>query len=129
MSSISFLAVGAGAALGAWCRWGLGLWLNPVLTAMPLGTLVANLAGGYLVGVAVGVFHLNSGLPVALKLAIVTGFLGGLTTFSSFSAEVVERLLAGSFATALLVAFLHLSGSLLLTALGLYTVGAHRMWG
>lgn len=129
MNAISFFAVGAGAALGAWCRWGLGLWLNPLLAAMPIGTLAANLVGGYLVGVAVGVFHLNSGLPVALKLAVITGFLGGLTTFSTFSAEVVERLLAGSFGTALLIAFVHLSGSLLLTALGLYTVGAHRIWG
>jgi len=129
MNGISFFAVGAGAALGAWCRWGLGLWLNPLLAAMPLGTLAANLIGGYLVGVAVGVFHLNSGVPAALKLAVITGFLGGLTTFSTFSAEVVERLLAGSFVTALLIAFVHLTGSLLLTALGLYTVGAHRFWG
>lgn len=129
MNAISFLAVGTGAALGAWSRWGLGLLLNPLLAAMPLGTLAANLIGGYLVGVAVGVFHLHSGLPVALKLFLITGFLGGLTTFSSFSAEVVERLLAGQLATGLMIAFLHLSGSLLLTALGLYTVGAHRIWG
>ena len=128
MNAVSFFAVGSGAALGAWCRWGLGLWLNPLLAAMPLGTLAANLLGGYLVGIAVGVFHLNSGLPIAFKLAVITGFLGGLTTFSTFSAEVIERLLAGQFVTALLIAFLHLAGSLALTALGLYTVGAHRIW-
>ena len=127
--TLSFLAVGAGAALGAWCRWGLGLLLNPLLAAMPLGTLAANLIGGYLVGVAVGVFHLNSSLPIALKLFLITGFLGGLTTFSSFSAEVVERLLAGQWLAGLSVALVHLVGSLLLTALGLYTVGAHRFWG
>jgi CrcB protein len=124
----AFLAVGGGAALGAWCRWGLGLWLNPLFIALPLGTLAANLVGGYLVGVAVGVFHLHAGLPPALKLFLITGFLGGLTTFSTFSAEVTERLLAGQFWTGLGVASVHLVGSLLLTALGLYTVGAHRLW-
>lgn len=124
----AFLAVGGGAALGAWCRWGLGLWLNPLFVALPLGTLAANLVGGYLVGVAVGLFHVHVGLPPALKLFVITGFLGGLTTFSTFSAEVTERLLAGQFWTGLGVAAVHLSGSLLLTALGLYTVGAHRLW-
>lgn len=123
-----FLAVGGGAALGAWCRWGLGLWLNPLFVALPLGTLAANLAGGYLVGVSVGLFHLHTGLPPALKLFLITGFLGGLTTFSTFSAEVVERLLAGQLWTGVGVALGHLAGSLLLTALGLYTVGAHRFW-
>ena len=125
---ISFFAIGLGAALGAWSRWGLGLWLNPLLAAMPLGTLAANLIGGYLVGIAVGLFHLHAGLPPALKLFVVTGFLGGLTTFSTFSAEVVERLLAGQLVTGLGLMLLHLVGSLLLTALGLYTVGAHRLW-
>ena len=80
------------------------------------------------VGVAVGVFHLHLGLSPALKLFAITGFLGGLTTFSTFSAEVTERLLAGQFWTGLGVAAVHLFGSLLLTALGLYTVGAHRFW-
>ena len=126
--STSFFAIGLGAALGAWSRWGLGLWLNPLLAAMPLGTLAANLIGGYLVGIAVGLFHLHAGLPPALKLFVVTGFLGGLTTFSTFSAEVVERLLAGQLVTGLGLMLLHLVGSLLLTALGLYTVGAHRLW-
>lgn len=125
----SFAAVGAGAALGAWSRWGLGLLLNPLLAGVPLGTLAANLIGGYLVGVAVGLFHAYSSLHPAFKLFVITGFLGGLTTFSSFSAEVVERLLAAQLPLALGLAALHLLGSLAMTWLGLFTVGAHRLWG
>jgi CrcB protein len=128
MHTTSFLAVGFGAALGAWCRWGLGLLLNPMLAALPLGTLAANLIGGYLVGVAVGVFHIHVGLSPLVKLFAITGFLGGLTTFSTFSAEVTERLLAGQFALSFGLAALHLFGSLSLTWLGLYSVGAHRLW-
>lgn len=128
MNLTSFVAVGLGAALGAWCRWGLGFLLNPLFTMLPLGTLAANLLGGYLVGIAVGAVHLHLGLSPALKLFVITGFLGGLTTFSTFSAEVTERLLAGQLAVSLGLAGLHLFGSLLLTWLGLYTVGAHRLW-
>lgn len=128
MNAMGFLAVGCGAAFGAWARWLLGLSLNPLFVALPLGTLAANLVGGYLIGVAVGVFHLNSGLPLALKLFVITGFLGGLTTFSTFSAEVVERLLSGQLALAMGMAALHLAGSLTATYLGLLTVGATRIW-
>lgn len=128
MNGIGFLAVGLGAACGAWVRWLLGLALNPLFVSLPLGTLVANLLGGYLIGVAVGIFHLNSGLPLALKLLVITGFLGGLTTFSTFSAEVVERLLAGQPGWAFGLAALHLAGSLTATWLGLLTVGASRIW-
>ncbi|MFC5302369.1 fluoride efflux transporter CrcB [Azospira restricta] len=128
MAWSGFLAVGAGAALGAWVRWLLGLALNPLLVMLPLGTLAANLIGGYLVGVAVGVFHINSGLPPALKLLVITGFLGGLTTFSTFSAEVVERLLAHQLGWALALACTHLVGSLLMTYLGLLTVGADKLF-
>lgn len=124
----NFFAIGIGAACGAWSRWLLGLALNPLFVAIPLGTLAANLIGGYLVGIAVGVFHLNSGLSPALKLFAITGFLGGLTTFSTFSAEVVERMLAQQLAWAFGAIAVHLLGSLAMTWLGLYTVGAHRLW-
>lgn len=122
------LAVAGGAALGALSRWLLGLWLNPLLSMLPLGTLAANLSGAYLIGVAVGWFHLHTGLPPALKLLLITGFLGGLTTFSTFSAEVVERLLAHQPGWALLLAGSHLAGSLLMTYLGLLSIGAERIF-
>jgi CrcB protein len=128
MNAIGLIAVGCGAALGAWVRWLLGLALNPLFIALPLGTLAANLAGGYLVGVAVGVFHMNTHFPLAWKLFAITGFLGGLTTFSTFSAEVVERMLAGQPALAIGLASVHLAGSLTATYLGLLTVGATRIW-
>ena len=128
LTALNFLAVGLGAALGAWVRWLLGLALNPLLIALPLGTLAANVIGGYLVGVAVGLFHLNTHFPVAWKLFAITGFLGGLTTFSTFSAEVVERLLAGQPTWAIGLASVHLVGSLTATWLGLLTVGATRIW-
>lgn len=129
LSALNFLAVGIGAALGAWSRWLLGLLLNPLFLALPLGTLAANVTGGYLVGVAVGAFHINTHYPLAWKLFAITGFLGGLTTFSTFSAEVVERLLAGQPAWAIGLASIHLAGSLTATYLGLVTVGAQRIWG
>jgi fluoride exporter len=128
LSALNFLAVGVGAAFGAWSRWLLGVALNPLFVALPLGTLAANLLGGYLVGVAVGVFHLNAPIPMAWKLFAITGFLGGLTTFSTFSAEVVERMLAGQLPLALGLASVHLLGSLTATYLGLLTVGATKIW-
>jgi CrcB protein len=122
MSFVALFAVGFGAMLGAWLRWGLGLWLNPVLPALPLGTLAANLLGSYLVGIAVAAFHANSALAPEWRLFIVTGLLGGLTTFSSFSAEVVAQLQRADYLLALGTAVLHLCGSLLLTILGILTV-------
>lgn len=116
-----FIAVGVGAALGAWARWGLGLWLNPVYPAVPAGTLAANLIGGYLIGVALAFFAQHPGLPPEWRLLLITGFLGALTTFSTFSAEVVTMLTRGQYHWALATAALHLFGSLAATGLGLWT--------
>jgi fluoride exporter len=117
-------AVGLGAALGAWLRWWLGLRLNPVFPTVPLGTLASNLIGGYLVGVAVGFFAQNQGLAPEWRLFAITGFLGGLTTFSTFSAEIVTLLSRGQVPWAIAAAVAHLAGSLVLTALGIATVRA-----
>jgi CrcB protein len=114
------LAICIGACVGALARWGLGLWLNPGST-IPLGTLAANLLGGYLVGVCVAVFQSLPQLDPAWRLLLVTGFLGALTTFSSFSAEVVGMLLEQRYGLALGTAAVHLLGSLLLTVIGIKT--------
>ena len=120
----SIAAISLGATLGALLRWQLSLRLNAVLPALPLGTLAANLVGGYFVGIAMGWLAQHPELPPQARLFIVTGLLGGLTTFSTFSAEVVAHLENGRLGWALAVAVTHLVGSLLLTALGLATVRA-----
>jgi CrcB protein len=117
---LSVVAICVGACIGALTRWGLGLWLNPG-AVIPLGTLAANLLGGYLVGVAVAVFQALPQLDPAWRLAIITGFLGGLTTFSSFSAEVVGMLGQQRYLMGLGTAAVHLIGSLLLTMAGIKT--------
>jgi CrcB protein len=117
----SFLAVGVGAALGAWLRWGFGLWFNPALPELPLGTLAANLVGGYMIGLAVAFFTQYPGLSPEWRLLIITGFLGGLTTFSTFSAETVTLLLRGQYAWGTAIIAAHLGGSLLMTVLGIQT--------
>lgn len=117
----SFIAIGAGAACGAWLRWGLGLWLNPSLPELPVGTLVANLLGGYLIGLAVAFFMQHPGLSAEWRLLIITGFLGGLTTFSTFSAETVTLLIRGQYAWGMGIIAAHLGGSLLMTVLGIQT--------
>ena len=122
MTPVSLLAIGFGAALGAWLRWGLGIILNPLFPTVPLGTLAANLLGGYLVGAAITVFHIHVDLPAEVKLFVITGFLGGLTTFSTFSAEVVNMIQRNEYGWALSTAALHLGGSLLLTGLGILTI-------
>src|SRR5512138_699439 len=114
-----FAAVGVGAAVGGWLRWGLSMWLNPRAPSYPLGTLASNLLGGYLVGLGVAFFLARPDLPPAWRLLVVTGFLGGLTTFSTFSAEVTEHLMRGDIGAAL-----HLGGSLLLTYAGFVTFRA-----
>ena len=117
---MSVFAICVGASLGAIMRWGLGLWLSPG-ALIPMGTLAANLIGGYLVGVAVAVFQAMPHLDPAWRLAIVTGFLGALTTFSSFSAEVVGMLGQQRYLLGFGTAALHLFGSLLLTLAGIRT--------
>ncbi len=115
-------AVGLGAALGALLRWMLALWLNPLHAGVPPGTWVANVAGGYMVGLAVAWFAQQPELAPQWRLFAITGFLGGLTTFSTFSVEVVAPLQQGRLGTALAVVALHLGGSLLATWAGLLTV-------
>jgi len=119
-----FAAVGIGAAVGAWLRWGLSAWLNPKAPSFPLGTLAANLIGGYLVGVAIAFFLARGDLAHEWRLFTVTGLLGGLTTFSTYSAEVVELAMRGDHGAAFLLAAAHLAGSLLLTAAGFATFRA-----
>jgi len=124
MSGLAILAVFGGAGCGALLRWGLGGWLNPVFPTLPLGTLAANLVGGLLVGLAGALFSHQGGLAPEWRLLVVTGFLGGLTTFSTFSAEVVNLIGRQEHWWALATASLHLFGSLLLTALGILIVNA-----
>ena len=118
----SWVAVGGGAAVGAWLRWGLGTALNPLFPTLPLGTLAANLVGGLMMGFAMELATRHAMMTPELRLLVTTGFLGGLTTFSTFSAEVVGMLAQWQFGWALATAALHLLGSFSLTALGMWTV-------
>lgn len=118
---VSILAVSLGAALGALLRWGLSVGLNGLFPALPPGTLAANLVGGYLVGVAVAFFAQHA-LPPEWRLFVITGFLGGLTTFSTFSAEVVSLLQQGRLAWAMGAVSAHVLGSLAATLAGIATV-------
>lgn len=112
MNGLAVIAVGVGAAFGACVRWMLGHWLNPIVASLPLGTLMANLGGGYVIGICVGFFSANPQLSPEWKLLIVTGFLGGLTTFSTFSAEAMNLLQKGDWMWALGHSALHLIGSI-----------------
>lgn len=116
------LAISAGASAGAVLRWLLGLALNAVFPTIPLGTLAANLLGGYLIGLAMTVFATLPGLAPEWRLLIITGFLGGLTTFSTFSAEVTVLLQQGRYLWAGAAIAVHVAGSLLMTMLGIATV-------
>jgi CrcB protein len=123
---ISVLAIFFGAGFGALLRAGFNLLTASTVSVIPLGTLLANLVGGYLVGIAVAFFGSNPNLSPEWKLFVITGFLGGLTTFSSFSAEVVAFIQRGDLGWALGTALLHLIGSLVLTVLGIWTFQSFR---
>ena len=115
---MSWLAVGLGAAIGAWLRWGLGMLMNQVHQHIPLGTLVANLAGGYVIGLAMAFFSTHNGISPEWRLFAITGFLGGLTTFSTFSAETALMLQRGEYVWAALQIVLHVAGAILLCMAG-----------
>lgn len=125
---LAILSISVGAALGALLRWLLSVSLNLLFPALPPGTLLANLLGAYLIGVALAVFAANPQLAPEWRLLVVTGFLGGLTTFSTFSAEAVALLQQGRWGWSLAHMASHLAGSLLMTALGLASVGLWRQW-
>ena len=122
MPMFAFLSVFVGAGFGACLRYALGLALNPVFPPVPMGTLASNLIGAYLAGAIAAFFYLRTGFPDAYRLFLITGFLGGLTTFSSFSLEMVALLNSGRVLLASGAAFAHLAGSLVLTVLGAWTV-------
>jgi fluoride exporter len=125
----SLLAVGAGAAVGAWIRWGLGIALNPLFPTLPLGTVAANLAGGLLMGVAMEVITRHAMLSPELRLLATTGFLGGLTTFSTFSAEMTTLLTRGEWFWACVGVVVHVAGSLIMTILGILLMRGIFAWG
>lgn len=120
--STLLVVVAFGASAGAILRWALSAWLNALYPPIPIGTLASNLIGGYLVGIAVAVFAAWPGLSPMWRMLLVTGFLGGLTTFSTFSAEVVANLLDGRLLHAFAAVAAHVLGSLVCTVLGIATV-------
>lgn len=119
MAVQSFAAVGLGAAAGAWMRWGLGIVLNPVFPTVPLGTFAANMIGGFLMGVCMALVSHFAAMSPAFRLWAMTGFLGGLTTFSTFSAETATLLSRGQYGWTIAIILAHVAGSVLLTVLGI----------
>lgn len=119
MDGPSFLAVAGGGAAGALLRWALAVTLNPVFPLIPLGTLVANLVGGFLMGIAIHFFEVYRQVSPRMRLMATTGFLGGLTTFSTFSAEIVDLIVRDAYALTSFMIAAHVGGSLILTILGL----------
>ena len=118
----SIVVIWLGAGLGALLRWWLGLRLNSLLPAIPPGTLVANLVGGYIIGLAIAIFATFPSVAPEWRLLVITGFCGGLTTFSTYSAEIVSLLQQGRLDWACAAAVVHLAGSLLMTFAGIATV-------
>jgi CrcB protein len=125
----SLLAVGGGAAVGAWLRWGLGLALNPLFPTLPLGTLAANLIGGLLMGFAMESMTRHSMLSPELRLLVTTGFLGGLTTFSTFSAEITTLLTRSEWYWAVVGVVAHVAGSIVMTVIGILLMRALFAFG
>ena len=123
MSFSGFIAVGGGAAAGAWLRWWLGMLLNPFFPTLPLGTLAANLLGGWLMGLAMGLFGHFEGLPPEMRLFLMTGFLGGLTTFSTFSAETATLISHEQYGWTAVIIAVHVIGSVLMALLGIAMIG------
>ncbi len=124
MKAAGFFAVGIGAVLGAWSRWGLSLALNQWVPSLPLGTLTVNLVGGFLIGAALEFFVQHATLAQEWRLFFVTGFLGSLTTFSAFSMEAVTLLQGARYGWAMTLIGTHLIGSLAMTLLGIFAVRA-----
>ena len=120
MSFASWFAVGGGAAAGAWLRWGLGALLNPVFPTVPLGTLASNLSAGFLMGIAMELIMRNVAMPPEMRLLMTTGFLGGLSTFSTLSAEIVTLLSHKEYLWGAIAISAHVVGSVVLTMLGIF---------
>ena len=129
LSWAAVIAVGGGAAVGAWLRWGLSIALNPVFPTLPLGTLAANLFGGLLMGFAMELITRHTLLSPEVRLLLTTGFLGGLTTFSTFSAEISTLMLRKEWLWGALGIGAHVIGSLAMTMLGLLAMRAIFYWG
>jgi CrcB protein len=125
----SVLAVGGGAALGAWLRWGLGIALNPIFPTLPLGTLVANLLGGLLMGLVLELVTRHTTMTPEVRLFATTGFLGGLTTFSTFSAEIATLLSRKEWLWGTIGVVAHVAGSVALTLAGIVAMRALFAWG
>lgn len=119
MTFSGLLAVGGGAVVGAWLRWWLGVLFNPVLPTVPLGTLAANLLGGLLMGFAMAVMAHYEALAPEMRLLVTTGFLGGLTTFSTFSGEAATLILRGDFGWTAVIVGAHVVGSIVMTLAGI----------
>ncbi|HWU67558.1 MAG TPA: fluoride efflux transporter CrcB [Stenotrophobium sp.] len=124
---MSAAAVGAGAALGALLRWWLGAMFNPIFPTLPMGTLAANWLGGFIMGIAMGLIANYQALSPELRLFITTGFLGGLTTFSTFSAETVTLFLRTQYGWAFAAILMHVAGSLTMTLLGFFSYRLIRL--
>jgi CrcB protein len=125
----SIIAVGGGAAVGAWIRWGLGVALNSLFPTLPLGTLAANLSGGLLMGFAMELMTRHAAMPPELRLLVTTGFLGGLTTFSTFSAEITTLLTRGEWYWGTIGIVAHVAGSIAMTVVGILLMRALFAWG